>query len=766
MSSGILPNDRADPYSRPHGSATLLPTPTPPAPDSCLLEKTPTDFSQTPNSQLASPQSTTPSSGKATHICDQCARAFSRAEHLERHQTTHLPSNATKSFVCTSCGKGFTRKDVLTRHIRAVHETKKPDVRKSRRKSCRRCAAFKIKCTGGGKGKQSGDRAAEACEACRKREVECIFDFGVTVGGGDMQDDEQAGDIFDYGSEDARSDPETACSEYSTKRRKTIHTSSGTPTYLSASTSGTTSAVSSHLLSAARLASSQTNQSERQLSDSVMQLPDQALELSSADHLLSMATFANKGLQIPETDRRSFSHRPMPREPPGPSAGYGHDPMSHLYFPPMRDSGSNRKPENEGAMVNRIAEEDLNAANTLQGINPAPSTMMSLNYRSGLDGPWKNNMVDDTNAQAGGTVRPLDMSGIMSRNFSTDYSNTGNAYFRSPMFGSSSLPPLSGAVEANSGQNGESSGLGVPGDGLSLEAGLDLPDDDSFFFDFNIFDNSTDWLRDWGPNESISPESHAGMDGLDILETLPDATFGIGLTPNYGGDYMGGSLQPFTPGPPATPGPAPEEPVESTPKPHHLSIGEDGRVPPPGIQVPGLPTASPSKDHSGNAFLPWGWQHGSGLKEDPGRKVTLPPLRHVLPERSNENESQQYGQIPAGTQVFDEDGVITEGMRKEMIHVLTLPSARPPYPRFETSEIERAFPTKEVIATFIKLYFDQFHPILPVIHRPTFCIEKCPSILLLAMISIGASYSNLKHSKAFADSLSELCKRYLAWMVR
>ncbi|KAI5785792.1 hypothetical protein EDC01DRAFT_595175, partial [Geopyxis carbonaria] len=57
----------------------------------------------------------------ATHICDQCSRAFSRAEHLERHQTTHLPSNATKSFVCNSCGKGFTRKDVLTRHIRAVH---------------------------------------------------------------------------------------------------------------------------------------------------------------------------------------------------------------------------------------------------------------------------------------------------------------------------------------------------------------------------------------------------------------------------------------------------------------------------------------------------------------------------------------------------------------------------------------------------------------------------------------------------------------------
>ena len=94
--------------------------------------------------------------------------------------------------MCSSCGKGFTRKDVLTRHIRAVHETKKPDVRKSRRKSCRRCAAFKIKCTGGGKGALSGERAIEACEACKKREVECIFDFGVTVGNGDSLDHDQA----------------------------------------------------------------------------------------------------------------------------------------------------------------------------------------------------------------------------------------------------------------------------------------------------------------------------------------------------------------------------------------------------------------------------------------------------------------------------------------------------------------------------------------------------------------------------------------------
>ncbi|KAI5807708.1 hypothetical protein DFH27DRAFT_479376, partial [Peziza echinospora] len=58
---------------------------------------------------------------KPSHTCPSCSRTFSRAEHLDRHLTTHLPSNSSKSFICPSCGKGFTRKDVLTRHVRAVH---------------------------------------------------------------------------------------------------------------------------------------------------------------------------------------------------------------------------------------------------------------------------------------------------------------------------------------------------------------------------------------------------------------------------------------------------------------------------------------------------------------------------------------------------------------------------------------------------------------------------------------------------------------------
>lgn len=690
------------------------------------------------------------------HVCDQCSRAFSRAEHLERHQTTHLPSNATKSFVCSSCSKGFTRKDVLTRHIRAVHETKKSEVRKSRRKSCRRCAAFKIKCTSGSKGKQSGDRAAEPCEACRKRDVECIFDFGVTVDRSESQEQGNAEEMFDFGSDDGHSDPETTgSSEYSLKRRKIAHHagSSGTaPIFLSSSGSGSAQAVSPLLLSAARLAS-QTTQTERQSDllphlggSSAMHAPP--LELSSADHLLSMATFANKGMHIPNSvEHRGFLDPPRPPVSRPASMGPGQngqgafcggDFMSHLYFPPIRDPSAQiprqeTKGNGNGGMLNRIAEEDLNAANTLQGVN----------------------------------IRPIDMAGVLPRHYSTDYSHTSSVggFPRSPVFngGGISLAPLHQT-------NQDIKSIGTLDDPGGLDPGLELVDEDNFYFDFGIFDNSTDWLRDWGPNESISPESQPGR---EALEALPDVAFGLGLTPgNYNGDIAG--VTPTTSNArdePVGPAPPPPAPPVSSPSPPATEdnraaltsapskVGEDA-----GVHVPGLPTVSPMKDHVNSTdFLPWGWQQG--LREEPSRKVTLPPLRQVLTERHSDSHSGFLGQQPVSDlSILDKATTVTEQMRRAMIEVLTLPSSQPPYPGCEIAEIEKGFPGTDIIATFIGLYFENFHPILPVIHRPTFSIEKTPSILLIAIVSIGASYSNLKNANTFADSLSELCKRCLAWM--
>lgn len=53
----------------------------------------------------------------------------------------------------------------------------------------------------------------------------------------------------------------------------------------------------------------------------------------------------------------------------------------------------------------------------------------------------------------------------------------------------------------------------------------------------------------------------------------------------------------------------------------------------------------------------------------------------------------------------------------------------------------------------------------PIIHRPTFDPSE-NLIVTLAVVSLGAPYSNFKGCQAFAISLSELNRRLILFMVR
>lgn len=168
--------------------------------------------------------SSPPQLSRPSHTCPSCSRPFSRAEHLERHLATHLPSNSSKCFVCQSCLKGFTRKDVLKRHIRAVHERKRSDIRRSRRRSCKRCAGFKIKCTGIGRtlNTDGTGTADEACEACKKRGVECVYDFRATAPERPSTENSSPQDSYAY-DDYSESDPSRRGSAESTDDSKNLH---------------------------------------------------------------------------------------------------------------------------------------------------------------------------------------------------------------------------------------------------------------------------------------------------------------------------------------------------------------------------------------------------------------------------------------------------------------------------------------------------------------------------------------------------------------
>lgn len=257
-------------------------------------------------------------------------------------------------------------------------------------------------------------------------------------------------------------------------------------------------------------------------------------------------------------------------------------------------------------------------------------------------------------------------------------------------------------------------------------AGLDSVD--SWFFDFGIFDTSTDWLRGWGDDSS----------NLDVL--------GYGTVPP---PASGATVPNLTPAPiiPNTKGFAPTSPRSDKGSAHRHKHREDHQT--------RLPSVSPIKEHSSvEDFLPWGWQL---CREEPKRRVTLPPLRQILEEYTPSATKQRYD----STRVGKDGDLVDERIRNDMVALLSIPYERYPY---ESADMSK-FPTRKLIDGFIKLYFEKFHSNLPMIHKPTFSTETCPTIVLVAMASIGASYSDVEGAKVFADTLSELCKRTLTWMV-
>ncbi|OAP56474.1 hypothetical protein AYL99_09653 [Fonsecaea erecta] len=73
------------------------------------------------------------------------------------------------------------------------------------------------------------------------------------------------------------------------------------------------------------------------------------------------------------------------------------------------------------------------------------------------------------------------------------------------------------------------------------------------------------------------------------------------------------------------------------------------------------------------------------------------------------------------------------------------------------------FPSKEKLDHCIDLYFAYFHPTLDLVHQPTFDPGR-DLVLTLAVVSVGACYSDLQGAKAFSIVLSELVRRLLIFV--
>lgn len=74
-------------------------------------------------------------------------------------------------------------------------------------------------------------------------------------------------------------------------------------------------------------------------------------------------------------------------------------------------------------------------------------------------------------------------------------------------------------------------------------------------------------------------------------------------------------------------------------------------------------------------------------------------------------------------------------------------------------------PPRPILNAWVQLYFEHFHPVFPIIHKPTFMLPEVDPLLVLAVAGIGAQFSRLKNAETFARCIHELVRRRSSSMV-
>ncbi|WWC62694.1 uncharacterized protein I303_105291 [Kwoniella dejecticola CBS 10117] len=138
----------------------------------------------------------------------------------------------------------------------------------------------------------------------------------------------------------------------------------------------------------------------------------------------------------------------------------------------------------------------------------------------------------------------------------------------------------------------------------------------------------------------------------------------------------------------------------------------------------------------------------------PDRPLTLAGVKATSSKVTNRNK------IP-----LDSNGIaskfangVNETSRNAMLSLIYLSHQ----PHWMIPDVED-FPDAETMSDFVDLYFENFHPLFPIVHKPTFFNGDTPAVLLLSVAAIGATYAN-KEFGPLAVALCELVRRMIAWM--
>ncbi|ODV88918.1 hypothetical protein CANCADRAFT_3561 [Tortispora caseinolytica NRRL Y-17796] len=627
----------------------------------------------------------------------------SRSFNRLEHLSRHRHTHDTPSaskHFCPTCGKSFIRKDVLLRHVRAIHD--QDGLRKtSRRRSCLRCVRYKVKCSGG-----------PTCEACAKRNLVC--DYGTDKHNNPIP-------IPQYRSS-AKASPSEPSRPADTQ----------TPGHLASPLEQSQQPPQQQQLGQQYHPSSQQPQSQ----STSYQISNSPSTDYSANAKIS-DDFTQATAILSSLDGSNLDFLKMSDDWARDSAMLDIDWLRPDFFP---DSQTSPFPEISSIPVDPNPPKNASAtAISIPDIDPN-AILYPLFPQNTLD--------FDTFYSQG---RPSTSGASAYSNFAA-LPHTQRA---------SQYPDKS--LQYQPGNPIPLSPMGFSGTSAPLKPGTSLPPvilESHQSSDYDSVAASIPTPQDHGhPSPSVS-EQHTSPQSRETA--FLDSKWKQGSKSQISRDF-------------ALPPPKPrwksnadifvnaakEQPfnyrqnIDSLASNSRFQSMRDSNpllnpslVKPSNVRSHGQSSRSQTKGDN------WPLAPGAENIAEQSEEVRLPPIRQVVGDYGITKTDR--GPLDLGNQKMS----ITNEVREDLVKLL---SVHFEYHPFQKVDIDK-FPETSIVNQFLALYFQNFHPILPVIHRPTFSAQETPTILLGTMLSIGASYSRLEGAVQFAEALSELCKRTIIWL--
>lgn len=123
-------------------------------------------------------------------------------------------------------------------------------------------------------------------------------------------------------------------------------------------------------------------------------------------------------------------------------------------------------------------------------------------------------------------------------------------------------------------------------------------------------------------------------------------------------------------------------------------------------------------------------------------QLSFPDMEGLPIERVDEENFAHVNDVPAAAV-------------EEVHRVARIMQGNPTFPPFTELKI----PPLPVINSWVQLYFEHFHPVFPILHKPSFCTPGTHWLLIFVVSAIGAQFSGLPHAQTCSRAMHELVRR-------